>query len=101
MKSDALVFQEVLYVSLCFDVLRRAVEHTLEDMSCALRFDMGLQVMYLYVLLFGFKAALGVCRCASLVALLVQLVDKLAYSGNCMLAFQNEGCFKTKSNNKT
>ena len=37
MKSAAVVFQEVSYVSLCFDVLRRDVEHILEDTSCALR----------------------------------------------------------------
>ena len=36
-----------------FDVLRRDVEHTLEDTSCALRFDVRLQVTYLYVLLFS------------------------------------------------
>ena len=50
--SEAVVFQEVLYVSLCFDVLRWDVEHTSEDMSSALRFDVGLQVTYLYVSLF-------------------------------------------------
>ena len=61
MKSAAVVFQEVSYVSLCFDVLRRDVEHILEDTSCALRFGVGLQVAYLYVLLFDlvFTAALG------------------------------------------
>jgi hypothetical protein len=52
MKYEAVVFHEILYVSLCFDVLRRDVEHTLEDTSCALRFGVGLQVTYLYVLLF-------------------------------------------------
>ena len=44
MKSEAVIFHEALCVSLCFDVLRRDVEHTLEDASCALRFDVRLQV---------------------------------------------------------
>ena len=44
MKSEAVVFQEVLYVSLCFDILRRDVEQIFEDTSCAPRFDVELQV---------------------------------------------------------
>ncbi len=62
MKSAAVVFQEVSYVSLGFDVLRRDVEHILEDTSCALRFGVGLQVAYLYVVRLSFHSSLGYGR---------------------------------------
>jgi len=61
MKSEAVVFRDVLYVSLCFDVLRQDAEHTSEDMSCALEFDIGFlgYVTICLVVRLSFSAALG------------------------------------------
>ena len=62
-KSEAVAFHEALYVSLCFDVLRRNVlSNTSEDASCTLESDVGEQFTHLYVCLvvpLSFKATLG------------------------------------------